>query len=305
MSVLAAAALAGAAAAVLVAVPRVAAVRLEGVTGTGPAGGTARRHPAGLLAGATTSRAALPGRAHPPLRGARTTSRRRLAGAAVVALLAVGVVLGPVVAALSAAGAVALLRWRTRRRHERASRAERDGAVEACGALAAELRAGRSPAEALDAAAAVAAGPFGVSLRSAAATERLGGDVAASLLAPVAGSPSAVAPVLRALAACWAVCAGTGAGLASAVEHLADGLRADRAQRRALDAELASPRATAGLLAVLPAAGLLMAVGLGADPVHVLLHTPLGLVCLAVGLGLDALGVVWTSRLVAGASRSI
>jgi Flp pilus assembly protein TadB len=33
----------------------------------------------------------------------------------------------------------------------------------------------------------------------------------------------------------------------------------------------------------------------------VLLETPLGLVCLVLGLGLDGLGVLWTSRLVARA----
>jgi tight adherence protein B len=113
---------------------------------------------------------------------------------------------------------------------------------------------------------------------------------------------SGVAPLLRSLSACWTVCATSGSGLAAAVERLAEGLRAEQAQRRAVDAELAGPRATAGLLAVLPGAGLLMAAGLGADPLHVLLETPLGLVCLVLGLGLDGLGVLWTSRLVARAA---
>ena len=107
--------------------------------------------------------------------------------------------------------------------------------------------------------------------------------------------------VLRALGACWTVCAGSGAGLASAVERLEEGLRADAAQRRAVDAELAGPRATAGLLAVLPAGGLLLAAGLGADPLRVLLTTPVGLLCLTVGLALDGLGLWWTGRLVASA----
>jgi hypothetical protein len=45
---------------------------------------------------------------------------------------------------------------------------------------------------------------------------------------------------------------------------------------------------------VLPAVGLLLAAALGADPLQVLLHTPLGLVCLVAGVGLDALGGLWT-----------
>lgn len=289
MSVLVAAALAGASAAVLVAVPPVPAVRLDRLGARGrDAAVVARR----------TSRAEPPGHRLP----AAGSSVRRPAAVATAVVLGVAVALGPVVAVLVAAAAGAGYRWQARRRRDRAAVAERDAAVEACGALAAELRAGRAPAEALDAAGSVAAGSFRRSLESAAATARLGGDVAASLLAPVAGRPSAVAPVLRALAACWTVCSGTGSGLASAVERLEEGLRADRAQRHALDAELAGPRATAALLAVLPAAGLLLAAGLGADPVHVLLHTPLGLVCLAAGLGLDVLGVLWIQRLVAGAA---
>lgn len=108
--------------------------------------------------------------------------------------------------------------------------------------------------------------------------------------------------VLRALAACWTVCARSGAGLAAAVDRLEEGLRAEQAQRRALDAELAGPRATAALLAVLPLVGLLLAAALGADPLRVLLHTPLGLLCLVTGLALDAAGVLWTRRLAARAA---
>ena len=107
--------------------------------------------------------------------------------------------------------------------------------------------------------------------------------------------------VLRALAACWTVCAASGSGLATAVEQLGEGLRADQERRRAVEAELAGPRATAGLLAVLPVAGLLLATGLGADPAGVLLHTPLGLACLTGGLLLDGLGLLWTGRMVARA----
>ena len=73
--------------------------------------------------------------------------------------------------------------------------------------------------------------------------------------------------------------------------------------RRAVEAELAGPRATAGLLAVLPLGGLLLAAGLGADPVHQLLHTPLGAACAVLGVGLDLLGLAWTARLVRRAGK--
>jgi len=208
-------------------------------------------------------------------------------------------VLGPVPALVGVVGAVLVRRWWGGRVLARAGDVERAAAVEACGVLAAELRAGRRPDEALAAAALVATGPSGAALRAAGAAAGLGGDVPAALL--VSGPGSAVPQVLRALAACWTVCASTGSGLAAAVERLEEGLGAEQAQRRALAAELAGPRATAALLAGLPLVGLLLAASLGADPLQVLLHTPLGLVCLVVGLALDLLGVLWTSRLAARA----
>lgn len=111
--------------------------------------------------------------------------------------------------------------------------------------------------------------------------------------------------VLRALAACWRVCSAAGAGLAGAVDRMADGLRAAQAQQRLVESELAGPRATAGLLAVLPLAGVALGAALGAQPLTVLLHTRLGAACLTVGLALDALGVWWTGRIVARAAGRV
>ena len=263
-AVLLSAGLAAAAVGVLVALPATAGLRLGALTSHGPARRTAGRWDRLLLA-------------------------------APLGLL----VLGPVPALLGLAGAVVARRWWAGRVRARERAAERATAVEACGVLAGELRAGRRPDEALTAAAQMATGPSGVALRAAGAAAGLGGDVPAALVASAARS--AVPEVLRALAACWTVCAATGSGLAAAVERLEEGLRAEQAERRALAAELAGPRATAALLAGLPLVGLLLAGALGADPLQVLLHTPLGLVCLVVGLGLDLLGVLWTSRLAARA----
>jgi tight adherence protein B len=228
---------------------------------------------------------------------------------------------GPVLAVLSAGGAVLLVRAAGRRSRQAAEQQERERAVEACLALAAELRAGRSPADALDEAAGVASGATALALQRGAGAAALGGDVAAALLAgdrsgdrsallagdrsgDRAADRSADPRLLRALAACWEICASAGTGLATAVDRLADGLAADRDARRALEAELAGPRATAGLLAVLPLAGIGLAASLGADPLRVLLHTPLGVACLAGGILLDLLGLVWTRRLVEHALRA-
>jgi tight adherence protein B len=231
-------------------------------------------------------------------RRSRCRSAPVLPLAGLVAALVVASLLGPVPALLAAAAAGAASRVHRGRQASRRRDDERARAVEACGALASELRAGRTPADALAAAAELATGPSRAALVAAAGATRLGGDTAGALRPP---DGTAVPDVLRSLAACWTVCAGSGSGLAAAVQRLEEGLRADQAQRRAVDAELAGPRATAALLAVLPAAGLLLASGLGADPLRVLLSTPVGLACLTVGLLLDALGLWWTGRLVARA----
>jgi tight adherence protein B len=193
------------------------------------------------------------------------------------------------------AGLAAAVHQRVRRSRQRDAllEEERARALDALSLLASDLRVGRTPSEALVAAADVAVGVSSSTLRTAGAAARLGGDVVAVLRADT----SAVATTLHALAACWQVCSDAGSGLATAVERLAEGLRAAEAQRRAVLAELAGPRATAQLLAVLPLGGIGLAGALGAHPLHVLLGTPVGLACLLAGGTLDALGIAWTRRL--------
>jgi tight adherence protein B len=215
-----------------------------------------------------------------------------LAGAALLAAAAF-VLAGAVAAVLALIGAGVVQRSRVRRRQAALARQERAGALDALALLAADLRAGRTPADALAAAAEIACGDSAAALAAAAGAVRLGGDVGSALDA----ERSAVAPTLRALAACWQVCSDAGSGLAAAVERLEEAMRAAEAQRRSIAAELAGPRATAQLLAALPLVGIGLAAALGARPLEVLLGTPVGLTCLAVGLALDALGVVWTRRL--------
>jgi tight adherence protein B len=86
------------------------------------------------------------------------------------------------------------------------------------------------------------------------------------------------------------------------VDRLEDGLRAEQECRDEVESELAGPRSTALMLAVLPGFGLFLGAGLGAHPVHVLLHTPLGGGCLLVGVLLDLAGVWWTGRIVRAAA---
>jgi tight adherence protein B len=214
-------------------------------------------------------------------------------------LAAVAWWLGPAAVALGVLVAVGAGRAWPRHLAARERARERTGATEALAVLGAELRAGRSPADALAAASGVAGGPLAQALAAASSGSRFGADPARALLG--SAELTAVPELVRGLAACLQVCGTTGSSLAAAVDRLAEALGAEHAQRLAVDAELAGPRATAGLLAVLPLAGIALAAGLGARPVHVLLHTPVGLGCLAGGLALDGLGLWWTGRLVAAA----
>lgn len=207
---------------------------------------------------------------------------------------------GPVAAVVVAILAAVVVQRRRAAVRDAADGAERAGAVEACSALAAELRAGRAVGPAFGVAAQVATGPCGEALRRASASVALGGDVPVALALP---GEAAAAVVLRRLAACWLVSARSGAGLAAAVDELADGLRAQERQRRELASQLAGPRATASLLAALPVIGIAFGSALGAAPLQFLLHRPAGLACLGAGLLLELAGLAWTDQMVASARR--
>jgi tight adherence protein B len=55
------------------------------------------------------------------------------------------------------------------------------------------------------------------------------------------------------------------------------------------------------LLAVLPLLGIGLGAAMGARPLQVLLGTEKGQVAMLVGAGLDALGLLWTARIVKAA----
>ena len=91
--------------------------------------------------------------------------------------------------------------------------------------------------------------------------------------------------------------------MAVVLERMSEALRAEDAVRREVDAALGPPRATARMLAALPAFGLLLGIGLGGNPVDLLLTTPLGAGCLAIGSAFAVTGVWWVDRLAQRAQR--
>ncbi|MFF8466572.1 type II secretion system F family protein [Streptomyces griseus] len=221
---------------------------------------------------------------------------------------------GSVLPLVAGAVAVPLVgRWLRRRAGAREAERAATAVAALCGAVVGELRAGREPGQALLAAlrerpagadpsaTPTSGGRLGDAEAAVLAAARFGGDVPAAL------RQAAEAPGLEGLsgmAACWRVAVDGGAGLATGLERLETALREDRRRREELRAHLAGAWSTVVVLALLPCAGLGLGAALGAEPLRVLLHTPGGLACLAVGVFLEAAGLYWACRIVRGAEAA-
>ncbi|GAA1658623.1 type II secretion system F family protein [Fodinicola feengrottensis] len=167
----------------------------------------------------------------------------------------------------------------------RATEAERNRLESALAGLAADLRAGSSPSEAV---------------------------VQAGLLNPaIAASPAALRTAARSsgdepaarLAAAWQVAESTGAALATVLDRLETDLGATRRRRARTAAEAAGAATTSRLLALLPAVGVAMGYGLSADPLDVLLHTPVGAGCCVAAVLLQYAGLRWSRRIIEATGR--
>jgi tight adherence protein B len=216
------------------------------------------------------------------------------AGAAMVG----GLVSTPLVALLAGAGSFLAARaWRAGRAARRTD-GQLKSLAEGLGALAADLRSGRSLEAATDAA--VAAVEVG-------ADDGCGPALARALRAPAAPSPDGQDPVLGEalgrISSAVVLSGRTGCSLAAVVGAVEDDLRARCRQRLELRAATAAPRASALLLAALPLLGLAMGSGVGADPWGVLTGTGAGQVLLVVGVALEGAGLAWSRALVERAVR--
>jgi len=221
------------------------------------------------------------GGSDPPARSALMALGLAAGCAAALRLPASSVALG-LVGALAVGGGLLL----QRRRAERARAQARSEQVQRfCEELSAELSAGLPVARALDGV--VVRWP---DLAPAASSARLGGSVP-DALRELASRPGA--GDLTLVAAAWQVAQRGGAGLAVALESVADSLAQRQRTRRLVASELASARSTARLMAGLPVFTLAMGSGAGGDPVAFLFTTTAGLVCLAVGCVLALAGLWW------------
>jgi tight adherence protein B len=158
--------------------------------------------------------------------------------------------------------------------------------------LSDELAAGSREDAALAAAAQVA-GHYRVHLARAAAEASVGADVSIGL----SGGPLAV------LGTVWRVRRECGAGLADVLASVGADLALADARRREVGAVLAGPRSSAALLAGLPVIGIVMGIGMGADPLRFLFATRSGSLILLLGVGLDVAGLMWTRCLTSQVRR--
>lgn len=247
---------------------------------------------AALLVGMAVSLLVMRPRRWPWAGASSRLGRRRSGSTALVSLAAIGAVLlveaGFLVAVVVPPAVAGVLWLRHGARARRESDAERGCLVEAADALASELRAGIPAMQAL---AHVASGwpLFG----PVAAAAVLGGDVSGALRRQ-ASTPGAEA--LVGIAAAWQIAQQSGSGLAAALDRAAARARSDLDVRRVVAGELASARATARMVAVLPVVLLTLA---GGRPAWgFLLTTVPGVACLGAGLALAFVGMWWMERIV-------
>lgn len=105
------------------------------------------------------------------------------------------------------------------------------------------------------------------------------------------------------VAACFEICEGSGAPVAEVLSRLATSLDAEDDAAAMRETALAGPQATVRLLTWLPFIGLGLGVLMGVDPLRVLLGSPVGWVCLGVGIFLVLFGRHWSNRLIKSAAR--
>ncbi|MGW1225042.1 type II secretion system F family protein [Streptomyces sp. NPDC002530] len=200
----------------------------------------------------------------------------------------------PLPVVLGVAAVPVARRWLRGRRVRREGERRADSVVGLCGAVVGELRAGAEPGQAL-LAAVRGIGAGDASWSGVFAAARFGGDIPGAL-GQAAREPGREG--LVGVAACWRVAADGGAGLAAGLDRLESALRAERRGREELRAQLTGAWSTVVVLALLPVVGIALGTALGAEPLRVLLHHPVGLACLVVGGSLEALGLAWAARIV-------
>jgi tight adherence protein B len=110
---------------------------------------------------------------------------------------------------------------------------------------------------------------------------------------------------LGAVAVTWELANASGAGLSDALDRVAESMRHEEEVAAEVEGQLVTTKATAVVLATLPLLAVVLGSLLGADLLDVLLRTPVGWVCLALGLMLASGGSWWVAAQVTGVRRML
>ncbi|MDR0960640.1 MAG: hypothetical protein LBM23_09945 [Propionibacteriaceae bacterium] len=224
---------------------------------------------------------------------------RRHAGWLVPAALVIVVLgwiipFGSVAVAAVVVSATTLWMVAAHRRDQRSIKRTKEVA-RACQVLESLLVLGHVPSQAI----AIAAEECPILARAAAA-QRIGGDLA-EVLSVDARRPGAHA--LGDLAQALRVSERTGAPLHSILERVRLNVDEEADLATVVAGELASSKATIRMLAVLPLLGIGAAFAIGADPLGFFTGNGFGRLCLIGGVGLLAVGVIWSDRMAIRAVR--
>jgi tight adherence protein B len=227
--------------------------------------------------------------------------RRYLPRPTTFLVVAISSALGLTFAGIGGAVAAALVAATARRRHTarhtlRDSFTTMDALTEALRSMVADLRAGAHPATAAESAAADAPPPAATAMRAIAAATRLDGDVHRALATSRSTTPAA-AGILSQLARAWLLVQRHGVPLADVLDTVRSDLQTRLRFARQVHARMAGPRASATVLALLPAIGLALGEAMRAHPLHILQATPAGQSLLVIGATLACAGVAWSARL--------
>ncbi|MTD59641.1 type II secretion system F family protein [Amycolatopsis pithecellobii] len=198
----------------------------------------------------------------------------------------------PVVALLGTASATAavlllLAVWIQRRSRKRTKSQliAAQAMAEALGTTVAELRGGASSAAAAEAAAADAPRDVAVVMNALASSARFGVE-----------PPKLTGPRGQ-LTTAWNLSRRHGLPLADLLDAVRRDIVGSSRHLARADASMAGPRASAVVLASLPAVGVLLGEAVGAKPLHILSGTAAGHTLLMLGCAFVLAGVAWTSRL--------
>lgn len=233
-----------------------------------------------------------------PVAPARAWAVLRIVGPAL--LVALAILAGPVPAGLVTL-AVAATPRAARPLIERRRDDRRDAQLPATlERLASSLRGGGAPTTAFVAVAATTPAPLGSDLRVAAVEIEHGAPMAAAI-DRWADAPGA-SPAVQLAAAALGLGVDAGGQVARSLDRVAATLR----ERRELQAEVRAlatqARASAAVLALAPLAFTALVSTIEPGMVHFLVATPVGVLCLLAGLGLEGAGAVWMARITASAA---